>query len=516
MKRLISVIISIVIAISSITVFAESIKIEDTSSYLLKTVKNPTVNSVGGEWTVIGLSRSGITGLNTYFDEYYKNVEEYVKANKGILSSRKYTEYSRVVTALCSIGKNPENVGDYNLVRPLTDFDKATIQGINGAVFALIALDSGCFGDADIRNKYIEYVLEREKKNGGWSLSDAETYAEPDITAMVLTALAPYTYRENVKGAVNRGVNYLSKAQHKSGGYSISGEETSESSAQVLLALCSLGISYSDDRFVKNGNSVLDAVLSYKNSDGSFSHTSKSDLLATEQCFYALVAAKRLSSGENRLFDMSDTYGYKNGLPGKNKNVNSVSVSFPGKTFDDIKNNKYKFQIYSLCSRGIINGYTSKAFAPEKTITRAEFAKITVASLGLPLENITSFNDVPSNEWFYPYVGTAHKYGIINGVTKEKFNPHGTITVEEACLMAERAASLCGIQNSLSDSEVNSVLSKYSDYKKISEWAKKGVAFCCKNGFLDTTSGKISPTTHIKRDEAAFLLYNILKGANLI
>ena len=89
--------------------------LSDTARYLVKTVPDPIVGSIGGEWTVIGLARSGYDVPNSYFTKYYKNVEDYVKACGGVLHKRKYTEYSRVILALTAIGKDPTNVAGYDL-----------------------------------------------------------------------------------------------------------------------------------------------------------------------------------------------------------------------------------------------------------------------------------------------------------------------------------------------------------------------------------------------------------------
>ena len=74
----------------------------------------------------------------------WANVEKYLKENDGILSDHKYTEYSRVVLALKSIGAAPTDIGGYDVQKPLEDFDTVTAQGLNGAVFALLALNADC------------------------------------------------------------------------------------------------------------------------------------------------------------------------------------------------------------------------------------------------------------------------------------------------------------------------------------------------------------------------------------
>ena len=116
--------------------------VEDTASYLYQLVKSPQVGSIGGEWVVLGLARSGYSVPDEYYQNYYAVVEQTVKDCQGVLSTKKYTEYSRVIVALSSIGKDARDVGGYNLTQPLGDYDKTIWQGLNGPIWALIALDS--------------------------------------------------------------------------------------------------------------------------------------------------------------------------------------------------------------------------------------------------------------------------------------------------------------------------------------------------------------------------------------
>ncbi|MDO5332000.1 MAG: hypothetical protein Q4E99_04900, partial [Bacillota bacterium] len=62
--------------------------------------QEPSVGSVGGEWAVIGLKKSGYSVPSDYFEKYYSVCADNVKACEGVLHSRKYTEYSRTVLAL--------------------------------------------------------------------------------------------------------------------------------------------------------------------------------------------------------------------------------------------------------------------------------------------------------------------------------------------------------------------------------------------------------------------------------
>ena len=92
--------------------------IEDTAEYIYETVKSPQVSSIGGEWAVLGLARSGYEVPEEYYQDYYATVEAYVKACDGNLHEKKYTEYSRVIVALSAIGKDARSVAGYDLTKP--------------------------------------------------------------------------------------------------------------------------------------------------------------------------------------------------------------------------------------------------------------------------------------------------------------------------------------------------------------------------------------------------------------
>lgn len=284
-----------------------------THSDMLDTVKTDEL-TFGSEWLVIALARSG----RDVPDSYYDSVVKAVQSAKGQLSDKKSTEYARTILALTAIGKDPADVGGYDLLAGLADMDDVTYQGINGAIFALLALDSGKYdvpaaaeGETQTtRDGLVAYILAQQLSDGGWALSG--TSADPDVTAMALQALAPYrTGDETVDAAVDKGVQLLSDMQLSDGGYSSWGTLNSESCAQVLIALATLGIDpVSDSRFVKNGLTVLDALLAYAVS-GGFRHTvdGEADAIATEQALCALTAYARLLDGKTALYDMTDVLG---------------------------------------------------------------------------------------------------------------------------------------------------------------------------------------------------------------
>ncbi|WP_337100949.1 S-layer homology domain-containing protein [Paenibacillus sp. YIM B09110] len=303
-------------------------QLEETAAYLQTTVTDPVIASIGGEWTVLGLARSGVTVQSTYYEKYYANVERILKEKEGKLHSVKYTEYDRVILALSAIGKRVDDVAGYDLLKPLADFNTVIKQGINGPIFALIALDSKAYNipvDPEVKVQttkelLIDFILGREVAGGGWALGEDAAAADPDITGMAIQSLTPYYVTDaKVKAAVDRGLAWLSKAQQADGGYKSWGSSNAESIAQVIVALSGLGIDAAKDpRFVKNGKSALDALLGFSAKGGGFYHVKPGgidnggakpgevDLMATDQSFYALVAYDRFVNGHNRLYEMSD------------------------------------------------------------------------------------------------------------------------------------------------------------------------------------------------------------------
>ena len=258
--------------------------VNETARYMLSAVPAPDHADVGGEWAVLGLARSGYASVpEGYFEGYYAKLEAHVKEVQGVLHKRKYTDYSRVIITLSALGKDARDVGGYNLLTPLGDYDKTIWQGLNGPIWSLIALDSANYPMPQnpeaktqaTRQMYIDCILAAELDEGGWTLSrrSAADPADPDITGMALQALAKYQNQPAVAAATERALDCMSKKQDENGGYSnMWGAANSESVVQVLVALCELGIGWDDPRFVKNGKTLLDNLLTFRTAKGGFYH----------------------------------------------------------------------------------------------------------------------------------------------------------------------------------------------------------------------------------------------------
>lgn len=503
-----------------------------TAQYVYETVKAPQVGSIGGDWAVLGLARSGYTVPAQYYRDYSAAVEAYVKACNGVLHEKKYTEYSRVILALSSIGKDARDVAGYDLTKALGDYDQTVWQGVNGPIWALLALDCRNYPMPQnpqaktqaTRQMYVDDILACQLPDGGWNLTKTGT-ADPDLTAMALQALAKYQDQAKVKQAVSQGLTCLSRLQNPDGTFSSEGVANGESCAQVMIALGELGISLEDARFVKNGRTLLDGLLTFYRPGQGFVHAAAgggANQMACEQALMALAGLQRAQSGQNSLYQMSDARDLTGesqtgqGLPGKHTDVQSSPVILPGKTFPDIAGHPNQAAMEALAARGIINGITDTSFAPDKTMTRAQFATIVVRGLGLPEQTPQVFDDVKAGDWFAPYVGSAYAYGIVKGKSATRFDPNGTITRQEAAVMVARAAKLCGLDTELDAAAVRDTLAQFTDYVTAGDWARQELAFCYRQGILDDSALTIQPLVPILRCEIAQMLYNLLGSAQLL
>ena len=272
-----------------------------------------SAGSVGGEWAVIGLSRAGLLS-DEAAQSYEQAAEDYVKqADSGRLDRLKSTENSRTILGLTAAGYNAADVAGVDLTSGLSDMNYLRIQGLNGPIWALIALDCHGYdipqcaegGEQTTRAGLVAEILTSQCSDGGWTL--AGDTADVDMSAM---ALAAYKEDDEVKAAVDAALVYLSDAQQEDGGFISWGEPNSESCSQVIVALTALGIDpTSDERFIKEGGTVLDALCAFACEGGGFRHSSdqaEPDGMATEQGFYALAAYDRFRQGKTRLFDMTD------------------------------------------------------------------------------------------------------------------------------------------------------------------------------------------------------------------
>lgn len=319
-----------------------------TMAQLANTVTAPSFGTNAGEWTVFSLARGEYFSKNSvYFNDYYNRIVETVNEIaknvnlNGGLDKNKSTENSRLIVALSAIGKDATAVGDWNLVEAYSanGINWIKKQGMNGTIWTLIALDSANYvtSDSTIRQQCVDAILSARHNDGGWSLVTAK--AQPsnvDITCMTLTALYPYRNQPEVATACAEAIEWLSDSQLETGGFPYGKGETSESCAWAIVALTTWGINPdTDTRFIKNGKSAVDNLLTYYVEDAKmFAHAgTEPNAMATDQATYALVAYNRFINNKTALFDYSDVdFDEDNVVVGTPK----VTIVLPPEITDDV------------------------------------------------------------------------------------------------------------------------------------------------------------------------------------
>lgn len=288
------------------------------------------------DWYAIGLSRLGFA--DDYFSYYAvleRNIFDRYQTESG-LDSLKATEWQRSGLAVLAAGGDPTNVAD-GTINLLADgsYDRGKTleldaQGLSGLVWGLILMDSLRYdipsSAHDSRVDVIVSILAYQQEDGGFGPNDVSSI---DLSLMAIQALAPYYNEEDVyvyernadrvelqqsvSEVINKSLAYLSSVQQVSGGFLTNAkEESAETNAQAILALCSLGISLSDERFVKDGNTIYDALLAFRQLDGGFAHSlSETDQrdqvvsndLASQQALLALAALARSELRLRTIYD---------------------------------------------------------------------------------------------------------------------------------------------------------------------------------------------------------------------
>lgn len=284
------------------------------------------------DWYAFSMGRIG-------FDDDYKAYVSSMKAKilekyetAGGLDEQMATEWHRQILTLLSLGGDPANIQaqDSKTINLVADgvyeckqVESVGSQGINGYFWGLIALDSLRYqvpeGAKEKRESILVAIIDAQNDDGGFAFDG--TQSDVDMTATALQALAPYynldytVVKEDgtgveVREVVEKALAYLSASQNNDGMIEGAYGAASESTSQTIIALSCMGINLKEDeRFIKNGKTLMDALLQFRNEDGGFCHQitgeeDESNSLSGEQAACALTAYVRLLCRERSLYDM--------------------------------------------------------------------------------------------------------------------------------------------------------------------------------------------------------------------
>ena len=284
MKRIICLIITLLL------LFAEG----SSANSLLEQSALASPGDSTSDWSAIALLVSDKAfDKKAYLDALKDYVAEKYQQN-GKLSPVKSTEWHRIALAVTLCGEDATNFYGINLINDGVFFrENLGRQGINAYIWSLIAINSGNYaeeaGSINTIEAIISHILSVQNADGSFSLRTNEP--DCDITAMTICALSSYKSREDVSHAIENAINFLSLYQNDDGSFSQNNIPNAESTAQVMIALASIGISPKTDVRFQN---LYDSLLSFRTADG-FSHiyNSSTNIIATYQAECALVAADK-------------------------------------------------------------------------------------------------------------------------------------------------------------------------------------------------------------------------------
>ncbi|GAB1476107.1 hypothetical protein MASR2M70_09390 [Bacillota bacterium] len=272
---------------------------------------------------------------------------------------------------------------------------------------------------------------------------------------------------------------------------------------------------------VKPGHPSMDSVKIYYTLDGT-NPTINSRVYNVSATYYQPGLNKAIlmtKDGEIRARAIG---------PGKKDGpVSSAAITFGGTSFSDISDYPWaKLAIESLAEKKIINGMGNGKFAPEQSLTRAQFATIMVLAMGeTHYEPGTgasagkqAFSDVKPSDWHYGYVKKAAEKGWIKGYTDGSFRPNSPLSREEMITIAVQAAD----GPDLSNTEAENILEAFSKTSLLSPWAELNIAKAEKMGILEhghfvlDTGGKLAfdAKRQASRAEAAVTVYKLLNVQN--
>jgi len=174
------------------------------------------------------------------------------------------------------------------------------------------------------------------------------------------------------------------------------------------------------------------------------------------------------------------------------------------RTFPDVPRGFWaRGAIETLAARGIVVGFPDGTFRPGAPVTRAEFVKMLVLTLGLHPGGSTAFADVPASAWYAPYVAAALHAGILEGLTPTTFGPGAHLTREEMAVLIARALRLR-----------QTTALRFRDAAEIAPWARLGIEETVAAGYVDGfPDGTFRPLDAATRAQAAKVLALVLAQA---
>lgn len=251
-------------------------RVSESKDYLAAATQEENAKAVYALWT------SGAAVPSGFYDEYLQALADWL----DLAVKRGKTAYiPGAIRTVAAMRLDVTDFAGHDLMDALRKPE--LVEADEDRLDMLLDLDAaGDAGKTDefsaLREQLLTEALARQQSSGEFrytskwpaELKQKGVDDEPDrfdyilLTAKSVQALAPYQNRKDVSAAIDKALNYLSEQQLSSGGFVKYGDEDVEEDAAVLEMLAALGISLADERFTKDGHTVLDGMMGWYQSEG--------------------------------------------------------------------------------------------------------------------------------------------------------------------------------------------------------------------------------------------------------
>lgn len=288
--------------------------VDDMLADTLRFYEVERYNEANFRWSMPGISWTELVALGASSSQLIDStaqLPDWLTKDPGLKIDESDTDHIRYIFGLLAVGKDPTTAWETkrNLYAELAAQQKAdgSIGGINKHAWAMLALDTGVKRGQDIgtwdnsaKEKALQHVLKQEKEKGGFSLSlKAEDAADPDMTSMVLLALANYQDDSAVNAVIERAKHVLREQQLDTAGWGAWGEN-SNSIATVISGLVALGEDVTSAEWQKGGKSPVDALSKFQTKNGAFAFTLPADQwVNTKALEQSLIALQEIKTGKS-------------------------------------------------------------------------------------------------------------------------------------------------------------------------------------------------------------------------